>query len=76
MSTGLWFPFIVTWIFSKFLPNLSLWLRLSLTICASVSSFEKKIFQIKINENIHWSVMIKDKLTNLPKIFLEHEYAR
>ena len=28
------------------------------------------------NKNIHWSVMIKDKLTNLPKIFLEHEYAR
>ena len=76
MWTGLRFPFIVKWIFSEFLPNLSLYLSLSLTIRVSIASCEKKNFQIKINRNIHRSIMIKNKLTNLHKLFLKHEYAK
>lgn len=68
MSTGPWFLLnAMTWDFFQNLPNLSLWLRLSLTICASVFSFKKKNFLIKIFIGQLWS---KEKLTNLPDISL------
>ncbi|CAH2275795.1 chloride anion exchanger-like [Pelobates cultripes] len=68
--------FIVKWNYCESLPNLSLCLRLFLTLCVSIASCERSFFKLKLIKNFFRSTMSETRLTNLAILSIEHEYAR
>nr|XP_033788702.1 zinc finger MYM-type protein 1-like [Geotrypetes seraphini] len=68
--------FIVKWDFYESVPNLSLCLRLFLTICVSVASCERNFSKLKLIKSVLRSTMSNDRLTNLAILSIEYEYAK
>ncbi len=68
--------FIVRWDFGESLPNLSLCLRLFLTICVSLASCEKSFPKLKLIKNYLRSTMSQARLNSLAIISIEYERAK
>ncbi|RUM29574.1 MAG: hypothetical protein DSY42_06210 [Aquifex sp.] len=68
--------FIVKWDFGESLPNLSLCLRLFLTICVSVASCERSFSKLKLIKNYLRSTMSQARLNSLAIISIENERAK
>ena len=57
--------FIAEWDFIDSLPNLTLSLKLFLTICASVASCERRFSKLKLIKNYLRSTMVQSRLSDL-----------
>ncbi|CAH2276007.1 Zinc finger MYM-type 1 [Pelobates cultripes] len=68
--------FIVKWDYCESLPNVSLCLRLFLTLCVSISSCERSFPKLIFLFFLFRSTMSETRLTNLAILSIEHEYAR
>lgn len=65
--------FIVEWDFTESLPNLTVALKLFITICASVASCERSFSKLKLIKNYLRSTMTETRLNNLGILTIEHE---
>uniref|UniRef100_A0A8C5PE46 TTF-type domain-containing protein n=1 Tax=Leptobrachium leishanense TaxID=445787 RepID=A0A8C5PE46_9ANUR len=68
--------FIAEWDVIESLPNLSLSLKLFLTICVSVASCERSFSKLKIIKNHLRSTMGQSRLSDLAMLSVESELAR
>ena len=68
--------FIVEWNFIESLPNLTLSLKLFLTICVSVATCERRFSKLKIIKNYLRSTMGQCRLSDLAISSIECELAR
>ena len=66
---------IVEWDFIESLPNLSLALRLFLTVCVSVASCERSFSKLKLIKNYLRSTMSQARLSGLSILSEENELA-
>lgn len=61
--------------FIEVVPNLSLCLRLFLTVCVSVSSCERSFSKLKLIKNYLRSTIGQSRLTNLAILSIENELS-
>ena len=66
----------VEWDFVELLPNLSLSLRLFLTICVSVASCERSFSKLKLIINYLRSTMAQSRLSDLALLSIESDFAK
>ena len=67
------FKFIVEWDFIESLPNLTVALKLFMTICVSVASCERSFSKLNLIKNYLRSTMSNRRLNNLTILNIEHE---
>lgn len=68
--------FIVEWDFMESLPNLTLSLKLCLTICVSVASCERSFSKLKLIKNYLRSTMGQSRLSDLAILSIESELVK
>lgn len=68
--------FIVEWDFMESLPNLTLSLKLFLTICVSVASCERSFSKLKLIKNYLRSTMGQSRLSDLAILSIESELVK
>lgn len=67
--------FIVKWDFQETLPNLTVGLKLFLTVCISVASCERSFSKLKLIKSYLRTTMAQSRLTGLALLSIECEYA-
>lgn len=67
--------FIVEWDFLETLPNISLALKLFLTICVSVASCERSFSKLKLMKTYLRSSMRQTRVSDLAILSIENELA-
>ena len=68
--------FIAEWDFIETLPTVSLSLRMFLTICVSVASYERSISKLNLIKNYLRSTMSQSRVSNLAILSIENELVK